>query len=301
VGAAQPAGVLTAAELGAPFGRDAEWVSSRTGISSLRRVQTGQHIAALAEQAARMAIARAGLETGQIDLVLTASCSVDETNTAKVAAEVAPRAGLMAMNAACSGFCLATNSADSLIRVGLARHVLIIAIEQMSALLDPSDLGTSIIFGDGAGAAVVGPATSDEHGIGPLVWGSDGARSDLIACDDGGRLRMAGQEVFRWAVESMPTVALEACERAGVDIGEIDVFVPHQANGRIIDAVASKLGFMNTVIARNVAVSGNTSAASIPIALTRLLEDDPALSGRLALLLGFGAGLTYAGQVVKLP
>jgi 3-oxoacyl-[acyl-carrier-protein] synthase-3 len=207
----------------------------------------------------------------------------------------------MAINAACSGFCFATNSADSFIRSGMARRVLIVAVEQMSALLDPEDLGTSIIFGDGAGAAVLGPATGHEVAIGPLVWGSDGARGDLIACDPDGLLRMAGREVFRWAVESMPGVALAACERAGVDIGDIEVFVPHQANARIIDAIAARLGLTDVVIARDISGSGNTSAASIPIALTRLLEEDVELSGRLALLLGFGAGLAYAGQVVRLP
>jgi 3-oxoacyl-[acyl-carrier-protein] synthase-3 len=114
-------------------------------------------------------------------------------------------------------------------------------------------------------------------------------------------LRMAGREVFRWAVESMPAVALAACARADVGIGDIEVFVPHQANARIIDAIAAKLGLTDAVIARDISGSGNTSAASIPIALTRLLKENPTLSGRLALLLGFGAGLAYAGQVVRLP
>jgi 3-oxoacyl-[acyl-carrier-protein] synthase-3 len=133
------------------------------------------------------------------------------------------------------------------------------------------------------------------------VSGSDGALDGLIACDDAGLLRMAGREVFRWAVESMPAIAVEACERAGVAIGDIDVFVPHQANGRIIAAVADKLDLGDPVVAYSISGSGNTSAASIPIAITRLLEADVALSGRLALLLGFGAGLAYAGQVVQLP
>jgi 3-oxoacyl-[acyl-carrier-protein] synthase-3 len=183
----------------------------------------------------------------------------------------------------------------------MARVVLVIAAEQMSALIDPADLGTSIIFGDGAGAAVLGPAAGHAQGVGPVVWGSDGDRSQLIACSPDGLLRMAGREVFRWAVERMPEIALAACARAGVDIGDIAVFVPHQANGRIIDAVATKLGFADAVVASDIRESGNTSAASIPIAITRVLEQDPSLTGRLALLLGFGAGLAYAGQVVRLP
>ena len=301
VGAAQPERTITATELGAPFGRTAEWIRARTGIHAVRRVAPTTEIAPLATQAASIALERAGLDARDIDFVLTASCSLDRRVTARIAARVAPRAGWMAINAACSGFCFAMSSADNFIRTGMARNVLIVAVEQMSALLDPDDLGTSIIFGDGAGAAVLGPASSGVNGIGPVVWGSDGERRDLIACDADGKLRMAGREVFRWAVESMPAVALEACARAGVDLTDIDVFVPHQANARIIDAVATKLGLTGVVTSRDIIGSGNTSAASIPIALTRLLEDDATLSGRLALLLGFGAGLSYAGQVVRLP
>ncbi|MGH8859654.1 MAG: 3-oxoacyl-[acyl-carrier-protein] synthase III C-terminal domain-containing protein, partial [Jatrophihabitantaceae bacterium] len=189
------------------------------------------------------------------------------------------------------------------IRTCAARHVLVVAGEQMSRLIDPADLGTSIIFGDGAGAAVVGPASAGRTGIGPIVSGSDGSQAGLIACDSAapGFLRMAGQHVFRWAVEHMPGVAREACRRAGVALSDIDVFVPHQANLRIIDAVARTLGLDNALVADDVTVSGNTSAASIPIALTRLIERRRVRSGHLALLLGFGAGLAYAGQVVELP
>jgi 3-oxoacyl-[acyl-carrier-protein] synthase-3 len=301
VGAAQPDRTVSASELGEPFGRTADWVRARTGIDAVRRTEHEDEIERLAARAAASALARAGIAASDVDLVLTASCSLDRPATCRIAAAVAPYAGWMAINAACSGFCFAVSSADNLIRTGMARHVLIVAAEQMSALLDPADLGTSIIFGDGAGAAVLGPAAADEHGIGPLVSGSDGALDGLIACDDAGLLRMAGREVFRWAVESMPAIAVEACERAGVAIGDIDVFVPHQANGRIIAAVADKLDLGDPVVAYNISGSGNTSAASIPIAITRLLEADVALSGRLALLLGFGAGLAYAGQVVQLP
>jgi 3-oxoacyl-[acyl-carrier-protein] synthase-3 len=221
--------------------------------------------------------------------------------TGRIAADVAPGAGWMGINSACSGFSFALSCADNTIRAGMANRVLVVAAEEMSSLLDPHDLGTSIIFGDGAGAAVIGAAPVDSHGIGPIVCGSDGARGDLIACDERGLLRMDGREVFRWAIETMPDVAREACFRADVKVEDIEVFAPHQANVRIIDAVASKLGLTNIVVARDITESGNTSAASIPIALTRLIENNPTLSGRLALLLGFGAGLAYAGQVVRLP
>jgi 3-oxoacyl-[acyl-carrier-protein] synthase-3 len=301
MGAAQPDRTITAAELGAPFGRDADWVRARTGIEAVRRTTSAGEIGRLTAHASSIALRRAGLGAHDLDLVLTASCSLDQQTMRRIAGEVAPAAGWMAINAACSGFCFAINSADSFIRTGMARRVLVVAVEQMSALLNPTDLGTSIIFGDGAGAAVLGRAAAHEAGVGPVVWGSDGARGNLIACDPDGLLRMAGREVFRWAVDSMPAVALAACERAGVGISDIDVFVPHQANARIIDAIAAKLGLTDAVIARDITGSGNTSAASIPIALARLLDERPAVSGRLALLLGFGAGLAYAGQVVRLP
>jgi 3-oxoacyl-[acyl-carrier-protein] synthase-3 len=301
VGAAQPDRTISAFELGEPFGRTGDWVHARTGIDSVRRTSHDGEIEVLAGRAASAALGRAGLAAADVDLVLTASCSLDRSTTARIAAGVAPGAGWMGINAACSGFCFAVSCADDLIRAGAARHVLVLAAEQMSALIDAGDLGTSIIFGDGAGAAVLGPATADQPGVGPVVWGSDGAGGHLIACNEQGLLGMAGREVFRWAVESMPAIAVEACERAGVEMADIDAFIPHQANGRIIAAVAAKLGLSNAVVASDISGSGNTSAASIPIALTRLMEARPGLSGQLALLLGFGAGLAYAGQVVRLP
>jgi 3-oxoacyl-[acyl-carrier-protein] synthase-3 len=300
-GAAQPARSVSGAELGERFGRTADWIRARTGIDSVRRTGHEDEIERLAVRAARSALTTAGLAARDVDLVLTASCSLDGSASARIASAAAPNAGWMAINAACSGFCFAVGSADSVIRTGMARTVLVVAAEQMSALIDPADLGTSIIFGDGAGAAVLRPADGAAQGVGPVVWGSDGDQSGLIACSPDGRLRMAGREVFRWAVERMPEIALIACERAGVAISDIAVFVPHQANGRIIDAVAARLGLSAAVVASDIRASGNTSAASIPIAITRVLEQDPSLSGRLALLLGFGAGLAYAGQVVRLP
>jgi 3-oxoacyl-[acyl-carrier-protein] synthase-3 len=301
VGDARPERAKSAGQLGAPFGRDAAWIHTRTGIHSVRRTDNPSEIGRLAARATSTALRRAHLAATDIDLLLTASCSLDQGALSAIAAQVAPGSAWLAINAACSGFCIATSTADSFIRTGAAQRVLVLAVEHMSALLDPADLGTSIIFGDGAGAAVFGPAADGEPGIGPVVWGSDGSRGDLIASDPSGLLRMSGPEVFRWAVESMPAIAQEACDRAGVDISEIEVFVPHQANGRIIDAIAAKLGLHNAVVARDIASSGNTSAASIPMAMSRLLERDATLSGKLGLLLGFGAGLAYAAQVVRLP
>jgi 3-oxoacyl-[acyl-carrier-protein] synthase-3 len=300
-GAAQPDHVVDGHQLGERFGRSAEWIHTRTGINAVRRLLPSDDITDLAVAAAHSALDQAHLDSSRIDLVITASCSISADASARIARRVAPQAGALAINAACSGFCYAVSTADALIRSDSARNVLVVAAEHMSGLIDPEDLGTSIIFGDGAGAAVLAPATAESVGIGPVVWGTDGSQAELIACRPDGMLRMAGQQVFRWAVEHMPGLALAACKRAGVSIDDIEVFVPHQANLRIIEAVVRKLGLHRAVIAADVSGSGNTSAASIPIALTRLIERREARTGQLALLLGFGAGLAYAGQVVTIP
>lgn len=306
VGAAQPDLEWTGDELGAPFGKDGAWIETRTGIRTLRRIEKPGELTELAQRAARQALEAAGMPSDRIDLVITASCSAGAGpwDTGVLARGLAERAGHMQINAACSGFCYSVSSAQTLIRAGMAQHVLVVAVEQMSALLDSDDLGTSIIFGDGAGAAVIGPSEpGDATGIGPAVWGSDGAQAALIDCGPviGGTLTMAGRQVFRWAVETMPAIALEACARAGVTIDDIEVFVPHQANARIVEAIVKKLGLTHAVIADSVCDAGNTSAASVPIALTALAQQGRSRSGQLALLLGFGAGLSYAGQVVVLP
>ncbi len=179
--------------------------------------------------------------------------------------------------------------------------MLVIGSEKMSSILDWTDRGTCILFADGAGAVVIGP--SDEPGIGPVVWGSDGERGDLITClGTDPFLRMEGPAVFRWATTSLAPVVREACARADVEVADLKVVVFHQANARIIDAVVRALKLTDdVVVARDVVDSGNTSAASIPMALARVLESGEVESGSLALLLGFGSGLNYAGQVVTLP
>ena len=301
VGAAQPVTSFEAAELAAPFGRTGEWVEQRTGIRQLSRLAPGETLADLALRAARDAV---GGSTGPLDLVIAASCSVRsdaEPLAPFLAAHLAPRAATIDLNAACAGFCYSLGVAQAAIATGSANRVLIVGAEQMSRLLDPADLGTSIIFGDGAGAAVVSALPDGaDVAIGPVVWGSDGSGAEVIDMPgDGAYLRMQGQAVFRWAVDEMHHVATEACRRAGVGVEDIEVFVPHQANVRIVEAMAKRIGVAGTV-ARSVCTTGNTSAASIPLALTQLLAD-PAHRGRLALLIGFGAGLAYAGQVIRLP
>jgi 3-oxoacyl-[acyl-carrier-protein] synthase-3 len=304
-GAAQPASVISGAELGRRVGRTAAWIEARTGIRELRTISRGENIIDLAVRASSDAAASASTDPTTIDLVIAASCSIrtgESQLSAELARRFAPNAATMDVNAACAGFCYSLATADALIRNGSARRVLVVAAEHMTGLVDPSDLGTSIIFGDGAGAAIVHAADDDRLYLGPVVWGSDGANADLIAIPDGQHfLTMAGQQVFRWATTEMQHVAAEACRLAGVTPADIDVFVPHQANSRIIDALTSQLGLGHTTVARDVCTSGNTSAASIPIAIGALRRDGRTRPGQVALLVGFGAGLSYAAQVIRLP
>jgi 3-oxoacyl-[acyl-carrier-protein] synthase-3 len=194
-------------------------------------------------------------------------------------------------------------TADHAIRAGASRNVLVIGSEKLSEITDWTDRSTCIIFGDGAGAAVVTAAGADEApGVGPVVWGSDPERSEAVRIE-GWRpyIEQEGQSVFRWATTSLAPIALEACAKAGVDPADIAAFVPHQANVRIIDGIARRLGMPNAVVARDIVESGNTSAASVPLALSKLVERREVPAGAPVLLFGFGGGLTYAGQVVRCP
>jgi 3-oxoacyl-[acyl-carrier-protein] synthase-3 len=305
-GAAQPAGVVSGAELAEPFGKDADWLRTRTGITQLRRLSGDEDLLGLTLRAAQDAVGDAGLDRTEIDAVLVATCSGSPAGapalSARLAARLAPRAVAFDVNSACAGFCYALSTAEAMIAMGSARTVLVVGAEQMSTLIDPADLGTSILFADGAGAVVVVAAPDGKRGIGPAAWSSDGSQSDLLVIPAGERhLRMNGRSVFRWAVEEVHKVARTACDRAGLTMADIEVFVPHQANLRIIDAVARALGLDHAVTATDVELSGNTSAASIPIALHRLRRSGRATSGQVALLAGFGAGLTIAAQVIRLP
>jgi 3-oxoacyl-[acyl-carrier-protein] synthase-3 len=216
------------------------------------------------------------------------------------------------ISAACAGYAYGIGQADALVRSGAARHVLVIGAEKLSDIIDPTDRSISFLLGDGAGAAVVGP--SDTPGIGPTVWGSDGAKAQAIrqthslqelAQDPSlgmPTLRQDGPSVFKWASFQMAPIAAKAMAEAGVEPQDIQVFVPHQANMRIIDQMVKQLRLPDdVVVARDIAETGNTSAASIPLATERLLTEGKARSGDLALQIGFGAGLVYAAQVVVLP
>lgn len=292
-----------------------EWIRQRTGIVTRARAAADSDVLDLAERAGRQAIENAGLQGSDIDAVILATVTYFH-QTPSGAAILADRLGATPaaafdISAACAGYCYGIGQADALVRSGTARNVLVIGAEKMSDFIDPTDRSISFLLGDGAGAVVIGP--SDTPGIGPTVWGSDGSQAQAIrqthswidVRDDGAgwpTLRQEGPSVFKWAVWQMAPVAQKALDAAGVTADDIDAFIPHQANMRIIDQMIKQLKLPETVaVARDIADTGNTSAASIPLATERLLREGQVSSGALALQIGFGAGLVYAAQVVVLP
>ncbi len=301
----RPANVITNHDLIARgVDTDDEWIKSRVGIAERHWADPDETVVDLAEQAASKALAASGVSTEDVNLVLVATCTMP-TPVPAAAPSLASRLGIEApgaydVNSGCSGFVYAINAASAAILTGQAHNVLVVAAERFSGWLDMTDRSTCIILGDGAGAAVIGP--SDTPGLGPVVWGSDGALADTVAIDEQSRFfRQEGQAVYRWATGQLAPIAEEACRRAGVELEDIAAFVPHQANLRIIDALARRIGLPNAVVARDIVTSGNTSAATIPIALSRMVEAGEIASGAPVLLLGFGSGLAYAAQVVLAP
>jgi 3-oxoacyl-[acyl-carrier-protein] synthase III len=306
-GGYQPGHVVTNDDLAAQVDTSDEWIRSRVGIVSRRFAGPDESVADMAVVAGGKALAGSGLSPADIDLVIVATCST-EASIPNVSAVVACRLGIVApgaydLNAACAGFCYGLSNASDAIRAGTARHVLVIGSEKMTAWIDPADRSTCIIFADGAGAAVVGPVTDGEPpGIGPVAWGSAGDMADRITIPDRhSYMYQEGQAVFRWATTALHPIAAQACERAGVAVSDLSAFVPHQANLRIIEAIARKLGVPREHLADDIVHAGNTSSASIPLALARMAERGDLKAGTPALLLGFGAGLCYAAQVITVP
>lgn len=300
-----------------------EWIRTRSGIAERRWAGPEESVAEMSVQAAGKAIAQAGIDPDRIGGVIVATVS-HLKQTPAIATEIAQRLGCgtapaFDISAACAGFGYGLGLADGMVRGGSAEYVLVIGVERLSDLTDTSDRSTAFIFGDGAGAAIVGP--SDTPGIGKVIWGSDGSQKDVIsqteawdtafakpdAVNGPGEqkwpaLRMEGQAVFRWAVWEMAKVAQQALDAAGITADQLGAFIPHQANMRITDAMIKALKLPASVpVARDIAETGNTSAASIPLAMERMLESGEARSGDLALIIGFGAGLVYAAAVVTLP
>jgi 3-oxoacyl-[acyl-carrier-protein] synthase III len=303
----QPPKVLTNADLERLVDTDDEWIRSRVGVRT-RHIAEDESLVDLAEQAAQKALAASGVEPSSIDLVAVATCTAlvrSPSTAAAVAARLGiPRPAAYDINTACSGFSYALATADHALRAGAASRALVIGAEKMSDIVDWTDRSTCVIFGDGAGAAVVEAVSESAAapGIGPVVWGSEPDKGDAVSIDGWHpTIRQQGQTVFRWATTKIAPIAREACDRAGVDPRELAGFVSHQANLRIIEAIAAKLGAPQAVVARDVIDSGNTSAASIPLALSKLVERGELASGAPVLLFGFGGGLAYAGQVVRVP
>ena len=303
-------------DLVGPIDSSDEWIRQRTGIITRRRAGAGTDVPDLATGAAEAALKDAGLTGADIDAVIVSTVTYFH-QTPSAAAIIAERIGATPaaawdISAACAGYCYGIGQADALVRAGSARHVLVVGAEKMSEFVDPTDRSISFLLGDGAGAVVIG--ASDTPGIGPTVWGSDGAQAQAIRQthswvdwrDDQSlgwpTLRQEGPTVFKWAVWQMAPVAQRALDAAGVTADQIDAFVPHQANMRIIDQMIKQLKIPDTVVvARDIAETGNTSAASIPLAIERLRREGLVEPGALALQIGFGAGLVYAAQVVALP
>jgi 3-oxoacyl-[acyl-carrier-protein] synthase-3 len=320
IGEHRPTRIVTNDEICKNIDSSDEWIRERSGIVSRRFAGPDESVVDMASSAACKALAAAGVEPGDVDIVIVATCTHPyQTPGASSAVQDrigATRAGAMDINAACAGFSYALSVAADAVRAGSARHAVVIGAEKMTDFIDPHDRGMAFLFGDGAGAVVV--AASDTPGIGPVVWGSDGAHIKTItqeptyvevqhALATGEplppvALRMAGQTVFRWAVTKMGPVAQRALDLAGVSTDELGAFVPHQANLRIVESLVKTLKLPSSVvIARDIETQGNTSSASIPLALSALLERGEVESGRPALFIGFGAGLTYAAQVVEIP
>jgi 3-oxoacyl-[acyl-carrier-protein] synthase-3 len=314
-GAARGENYVPNDDLVGPIDSSDEWIRQRTGIVTRVRANHDTTAVDLAADAAREAVERSGVDPSLIDAVIVATIS-NPKQTPSVAAIVADRIGSTPaaaydVNAACAGFSYGVAQADALIRSGVANYAVVVGAEKLSDIVDPTDRSISFLLGDGAGAAVVGP--SDTPGIGPTVWGSDGSKADVVGMNhtltefrDGESpwptLRQEGPAVFRWAVWEMAKVARQALDEAGIEASDLAAFIPHQANMRIIDEFAKQLKLPETVvIGRDIETTGNTSAASIPLATHRLLEEHPELSGGLALQIGFGAGLVFSAQVIVLP
>ena len=282
-----------------------EWIRERSGIVTRGVAGEGESVIEMAVSAGGKALASAGLAPSDIDLVLVATCTLTHAvpgASASVAAALGTGgSGALDLGAACAGFTYGLALAADSVRAGSATNVLVIGSERFSDILDPHDRGTAFLFGDGAGAGVVGLA--DEDGIGPVVWSSDGGQADVLRTESYPPvLRMEGRAVYRWATTSVPDMARKACAAAGIELGDLAAFVPHQANLRITDSLVKSLKLPpSVVVARDVVDSGNTSAASVPLALCRLVEEGQVRRGDPVLLLGFGAGLTAAGQVVRCP
>ena len=316
VGVYRPRRSVPNSEIIAAIDSSDEWIKERSGIHARRIASDDESVVSMSVAAAKSALERAGISAEQLGAVICATVTYP-FQTPSAATDIAlqlgaPKVPAFDISAACAGFCYGVGIASDLVRAGTAEYVLLVGVEKLSDFTDPTDRGTAFIFADGAGAVIIGP--SDTPGIGPMIWGSDATAREAIMMEPSWvdlrdpdsigwpDIKMQGQAVFRWAVYQIAPVALEALSAAGISAEQLDAFIPHQANERIIDAMAKAMNLPERVaIARDIRNSGNTSAASIPLAMDALYQEGAIKSGDTALLIGFGAGLVYAAQVVQLP
>jgi 3-oxoacyl-[acyl-carrier-protein] synthase III len=304
VAMAVPDTVVTNDQVAERAGVTDDWIVARTGVRERRHAAPGERLSSLAAAAGREALERAGVHPAGVDLVLVATLAADEL-TPNAAPLVAHElgcefAGAYDVGSACTGFLSALHQAAAQVESGRAGRVLVIGAEIISRLLDPSDRGTAALFADGAGAALVGPSGEEGGRIGPITLGADGAGAEFITAGQEERLiRMRGHETFREAVRRLSGSTLEVAAMAGLRLDEIDLFVYHQANARILAAVADKLDLDRDRVIDCIDRYGNTSSATIPIALAEAVETGRLNSGDTALLAAFGAGFTWGAGVIE--
>jgi 3-oxoacyl-[acyl-carrier-protein] synthase-3 len=303
VGAALPRQLITNADLVARLDTSDEWILRRTGIRERRHLLEGELLAELAASACSEALIDGGCSAAGVDHVIVATITPDRLTPGlapAVAALVgAPRAGVVDINAACCGFLYALEQAAALIESGRAETVLVCGAEALSRITDHEDRATAVLFGDGAGAVVVGRG-SGGRGIGSFVFGYDNELADTLYAErEHPRLRMAGQQVYRHAVARMSEATTELLARNGVSADELDYFVAHQANARIVAAVADSLGVAHEKVSFNVTWTANTSAASIPLALAAAQREGHLAAGSLVGMVAFGAGFVWAAGLAS--
>lgn len=309
-GSALPARIMTNAELAAQVDTSDEWITERTGIKARHVAGEGETTATLGAKAAQAALDASGMAAADIDLIIVATCTPDQTfpATATKVQHILGCNGGVAFDVAavCSGFLYAFSVAESMIRAGSAKNALVIGAETMTRLLDWEDRGTCVLFGDGAGAVVLSAETG-ERGVLATRLHADGQHNQLLYVDGGpsttgtvGKLRMQGREVFRHAVTNLTNVLNEVLDDAQVDAEAIDWVVPHQANRRIIDATAKKLGLAPERVILTVDQHANTSAASVPLALDLAVRDGRIKAGDLIVLEAMGGGFTWGASLVRM-
>ncbi|HKR58985.1 MAG TPA: beta-ketoacyl-ACP synthase III [Pyrinomonadaceae bacterium] len=316
-GHSYPEGILTNADLANMVETSDEWITTRTGIKQRRKAAPGEYTSLFAVRASLQAIERAGLTPQDIDLIICATVSPDQilpSTGCIIQAELgANKAAAMDVVAACSGFLYGVTLANTMIQSGQTKYALVVGAEILTQYVDYTDRHTCVLFGDGAGAAVLGPAEGD-RGILSSRIRSDGRFQEQLFSPGGGTRRpstaetlaagdhffkMKGNELFKVAVRSMAEVSREVLEEAGLKAEDVKLFIPHQANQRITDAVASKLNVDDSLVYSNISMHGNTSSASIPIALDECVEAGRIKEGDLVLLASFGGGVTWGGVLLR--